>query len=132
MTLREVGFYRELRHGHPNGPRLADAVRSSAHPDEPAMVRYLTTAATLAAAASPLVDDALDHTRRGVAALEIATDGTWVWPRDLAYYLEAYHVQLPAEFVTHMRRQNWQPQALATADLEQLVAAGDQPKLANP
>jgi hypothetical protein len=121
MGLREVGFYRELRHGHPNGPTLTDAVRSGSHPYEREMVRYLTAAATLAAAAGPLVDDVLDPTNEGVAPLEIATDGIWVWPRDLAYYLQTYHVELPGEFLAHMRQHNWTPPALTAAELEKVA-----------
>jgi len=122
VTLREVGFYRELQHGHRNGPKLVDAVRQGPHPREREIVGYLTDATTLAAAPGPLVDDVLDGSSEGVAPLEIATDGTWVWPRDLSYYVGRYHVQLPAEFVDHMQRHGWEPRTLTAAELETLTS----------
>jgi hypothetical protein len=79
-------------------------------------VQYLNAAATLAATGS-LVDDALDATKKAVAPLEIATDGMWVWPRDLAYYVGNYHVVLPSEFVEHMRICSWNPTCLSREDL---------------
>ena len=35
------------------------------------------------------------------------TDGTYSWPRLLAYYVENYDVALPQEFEDHMRKNNW-------------------------
>jgi len=37
----------------------------------------------------------------------ILTDGTWVWPGALPYYVAIYHLQLPTEFLHHAERQNW-------------------------
>ena len=54
---------------------------------------------------------------RAVARLETATDGRWVWPRDLAYYVDTYHIVLPSEFVEHMRRGSWNPPSLSREDL---------------
>jgi len=31
----------------------------------------------------------------------------FVWPRTLAYYVEQYDVELPAEFEEHMKRNQW-------------------------
>jgi len=98
MTLAQVGFFRELRHGHPNGPSLEEAVGKLHASDVGGILRYLENAPTLAATGS-VVDDALSPDRTGVAKLEIATDGEWVWPRDLAYYVRQYDVGLPAEFI---------------------------------
>ncbi|NQU20851.1 MAG: hypothetical protein HQ567_06175 [Candidatus Nealsonbacteria bacterium] len=35
------------------------------------------------------------------------TDGVWLWPEGLAVYVERYHVKLPAEFVAHMRANDY-------------------------
>jgi hypothetical protein len=37
----------------------------------------------------------------------ILTDGAWVWPAALAYYVQAYHLRLPAAFLQHAERQGW-------------------------
>jgi hypothetical protein len=110
LALSKVGFFQELRHGGAEGPSIRDYRRDSAQPDESRIVRYLNAAATLAATGS-VVDDALDDTKKAVAPLEIATDGIWVWPRDLSYYVANYHLALPAEFIEHMRVCSWAPPA---------------------
>lgn len=120
MRLRLVGFFRELRHGMRTGPSLADSVRSQAAEDEEKMVRYLKLSPTFAAS-GPLVDDVLDSSNKEIAPLETATDGQWMWPRDLAYYVERYHVELPTEFVNHMRGRDWQPPELSRDYLAELA-----------
>lgn len=118
--LKPVGFFRELRHGMRTGPSLAESVRSEAASDEDKIVRYLQLSPTFAAS-GPMVDDALDPSNEAVAPLETATDGQWMWPRDLAYYVEKYHVELPEEFVKHMRNRDWQVPELSKDHLVELA-----------
>ena len=118
--LKPVGFFRELRHGMPTGPSLAASVRPAAGSDEDKIVRYLQLSPPFAAS-GPMVDDALDPSNKAVAPLETATDGQWMWPRDLAYYVEKYHVELPDDFVNHMRHRDWQIPELGKSDLAELA-----------
>ncbi len=37
----------------------------------------------------------------------VLTDGTWLWPGVLVYYLARYHLRLEPEFVDHARARNW-------------------------
>ena len=37
----------------------------------------------------------------------LMTDGVWLWPAALIYYVEKYHVQLDADFLTHAQQSNW-------------------------
>jgi hypothetical protein len=120
MALIEVGFFRELRHGRPDGPSIRDCAEPDEGPDEMAIVRYLEAGATLAATGS-MVDDCLDGAKKAVAPLEIATDGRWVWPRDLAYYVGEYHVRLPPDFVEHMRARGWKAPAFTREEMERLA-----------
>ena len=118
MSLMRAGFYRELVHGDPDGPSLRMAAGRSV-PDLARIAAYLDGAPTLAATGS-LVDDVLVAGRPGVAPLEIATDGVWVWPRDLGYYVRVHAVSLPEAFVRHMRDRQWTPPVLS---VDELVAA---------
>ncbi|HEX6538139.1 MAG TPA: hypothetical protein VF155_03045 [Candidatus Dormibacteraeota bacterium] len=114
--LKEIGFFRELRHGDADGPSLAAARDGLNEPDVEALANYLGSAATLAATGS-MVDDALDPAQRFVARLETATDGEWVWPRDLAYYVRTYHVALPDDFIARVRERKGTPPALSRDEL---------------
>jgi hypothetical protein len=49
----------------------------------------------------------------------ILTDGTWLWPGALLYYIKEYHLQLPSTFLHHAERQSWQIDP-ATVQVEEL------------
>lgn len=44
------------------------------------------------------------------------TDGIWVWPEDLAVYVERFHVRLPDELVAHARRNRFVVPPVPNAD----------------
>jgi hypothetical protein len=50
----------------------------------------------------------------------ILTDGTWLWPGALWYYVAAYHLQLPATFVQHAEGHQWRidPAAVRVEELQ--------------
>jgi hypothetical protein len=119
--LKRIGFFRELRHGDPAGPSLREGRGKLRPASTTQVVRYLMTAPALAVTGA-LVDDALDPARKGVASLEIATDGVWVWPRDLAYYVREYGVDVPAEFTAVVEERAGEPPVLSMEDLERVEA----------
>ena len=43
-----------------------------------------------------------------------------MWPGQLPYYVERYHVRLPAEFVAYMAANDWTPPDLDDQDLAEL------------
>jgi hypothetical protein len=49
----------------------------------------------------------------------LMTDGTWVWPGALLYYLATYHLRLPDAFVDDAARRNWRidPSTIDVLDL---------------
>lgn len=104
--MKRVGFFRELPHGDPREPSLHDAMGLT--PPELAirLVTYLTAGKVLAAIPTPGVD-VLDPTRQGVPAPHLLTDGRWIWPADLAYYVEIYRVEVPEEFLADAQAEGW-------------------------
>ncbi|GAB3252030.1 hypothetical protein [Kineosporia babensis] len=126
MNISRAGFFRELPHGLPDGESLRDAV--TAGRSEPSggqkekLADYLWGNTVLAATAS-LVDDVLDPALKAVAPLEMITDGAWVWPRDLAYYVETYDAVVPLPFVLHIELRGWQQPYLSPDELTQVEAA---------
>lgn len=116
--LRRAGYFKELPHGDPAGDSIYEHISSSPDPDAALIVTYLESG-TMIAATSLYVDDYLDPTRRQVAPLTLRTDGVWVWPSDLAYYVATHHVQVPTDFREHMRQEAWRPRLLT--DEEQVA-----------
>jgi hypothetical protein len=123
VTLRKVDYFRELPHGDPQSAGLRESVGTVSLENEPAILTYLTHGNVLAT--SPmLVHDALDAGGQPLGTLLILTDGTWEWPSDLAHYVRARHVRLPADFVRHMASHRWEVARLSEAQLMELLQDG--------
>lgn len=82
------------------------ARRSIGYPDGQQMVEFLQSGVVLAATGSS-VDDAIEPPNTAISRLEMLTDGDWVWPADLSYYVAIYPVVLPDVFVTYVRGRNY-------------------------
>ncbi len=108
MKLKRVGFFRELDHGDPNGPKLVEHVSDHPQPDEDRLVDYLRGGILLIGSPG-VVYDVLDNKAGPVGSPNILTDGVWAWPGDLPYYVEKYHLRLPKEFVEHVRGRSFRP-----------------------
>jgi hypothetical protein len=107
MTVRRIGFFRELPHGDEDGRSIHDARGRLAAADR-AVARYLAGGTAVAATGGLAAVDVLAGDGRTIGAVELLTDGHWVWPGDLAYYVEHYAVDLPAEFLARARANDWQ------------------------
>ncbi len=106
-SLIAIGFFQELPHGDTVGPSLDHNRQATAIPDEPALVRYLEGGHVLRRAESPALDMLEFHEEIDLGLPHQLTDGVYVWPADLPYYLHKYHVRLPRAFVVHARRNDW-------------------------
>lgn len=109
--LERAGFFSETSYGSNKGPSLRASVGKLPSCDVDQVVKYLWNAPTLAATGS-LANDVLEPSRTGIAPLEVATDGEWAWPRDLAYYVREYNVDLPIDFLESILDRGGVPPAL--------------------
>lgn len=119
--LKTVGFFTELPHGHPEGPSLRESVRGQEQVNETESIGYLRSGVLLAGAPMVLYD--ILEPLLVVGSAYLYTDGTWVWPSDLAYYVEKYHCALPEEFVAHMRSQGFKMPDQAEIDIDAIAKA---------
>lgn len=95
MTLRMLGFYRELPHGDPGGPSITETFVLPAE-TKAAVVNYLASGAVLAASQIAFRDH---FTGDEIASLNLQTDGVWMWYSDLPYYVQTYDSVLPTDFL---------------------------------
>ena len=105
--MRCVGFYKELGFGHGDQSSLASARRDVAAPFEADLLNYLRSATGVAfcpSARYDWFDPAICITDGG---WDILCDGVWYWPSTLAYYLDTYHVEVPADLVSRARKRSW-------------------------
>ena len=105
-VLRYVGNFIELGYDdYPDAPSLAATRGKRREDNKAALVAYLNAGVTLVFAPG-FEKDVLDHTS-DAGSSSIATDGTYAWPRTLAYYVERYDVALPDKFEKHVADNKW-------------------------
>lgn len=106
--LRYVGNFVELGYDDdPNAPCLVTSRGKRVRGNKDQVVAYLRSATTLIF--SPGSDDDIFEPQKRAGSASVMTDGVYVWPKTLAYYVENYDAELPAEFEDHMERRGWKP-----------------------
>ena len=109
--MRYAGFFDDLNYGRNGEGNIKDAVSSRPPPNHEEILGYLRDG-NIVAQAPGLAVDVLDPEEPLGESIKLLSDGTWVWPNDLAYFFEKYNVRLPSDFVEHMRQHGWQCQQL--------------------
>ena len=89
-------------------PSLRDFLTTEAHPDEENISKYLENAPAYAGLGKT-VGDVLDPDAKVTLFPGTRTDGTYIWPSELAYYVRKYHLRLSSDFVERMASLNWKP-----------------------
>ncbi|MER7383330.1 hypothetical protein ABT337_16805, partial [Saccharopolyspora hirsuta] len=84
------------------------AEREPVPSDEVAQLRQYLENAPVVLAAREDEEDQLDPERPAVVPSTWHTDGTWLWPGAIAFYLAQYGVPPEPEFLAHIRRRGFQ------------------------
>lgn len=105
MILTRQGYYKEMPHAEITDPSLLDYIgKNKDYKDE--ICKYLQNGFVLAACGE-ISKDVL-HPEKGIAGTpDDMTDGKYIWPGDLAYYVMNYDLQLNKDFVDYMLSNNW-------------------------
>ena len=105
MILTRCGYYNEMPHGEQTDPSIKKNIGGKVD-NKKEVCKYLRNGMVLAACGE-VVKDVL-HPEKGIIGTpDDMTDGTWLWPADLAYYVEEYDLQLDERFLIHMSNNNW-------------------------
>ncbi len=106
FNIRPIGYFKELKHGLINGPCLNELLGKgdyAAHKSQ--LLSYLKSGFVYIA--SPGIGiDVIDNQRIS-GAIHALTDGKWMWPADLVYYVENYNVGLPDTFLNDLKSRGW-------------------------
>jgi hypothetical protein len=121
VEFRRVGFFRESCGGDASLPSIRGAVRPTPHPNAERIVAYLNSGIRDEVLfCRHYVTDVLTPGKRFCVAPGPITDGVWIWPPDLAYYVRHYNVSLPEAFIAQMRQSVWALPALSAAQRSEL------------
>lgn len=116
MALRRAGLFRELRHGMSTGPSLVEG-RGVLDLELRSLASSYLRGGSVLATTGTMVGDWFEPSQTAVAPLQLRTNGTWVWPGDLAFYVDKYGVALPPEFLAQMASESWRSPPLSQAQL---------------
>jgi hypothetical protein len=117
MKLIRVGFFRELSYGDQFGASLKEAVSKFSGADISKVDFYLKSGVAFVVAPG-ISRDILSENHGIIGSLALLTDGTFLWPSDLAYYVEKYQTDLPRELLMHMEANDWKIPAVDVSMLE--------------
>lgn len=105
MILKRQGYFKEMQCGEDTDPSIFDFIhKSKLNKDK--IVKYLQSGIVLAACGS-VVEDIINPQNGIIGTPDDLTDGTWMWPADLSYYVERYDLKLDEEFLDHMSKNSW-------------------------
>jgi len=120
MKLKRFGFFGGMP--KEKAIELLESLRAdSPQPNERSILAYFRGGQKLLADAG-VVGDLLDKKKGIIGAPHVFSDGEWLWTADAIYYVENYHIQLPAELVQRMEQHGWRcpivenPQQLVMAE----------------
>lgn len=106
-----VGFYREthkfLERGNRVLPSITDHMNAAPISLQEEVASYLQKGnESIYIGSIPYVSS--QDELNGLHNLGLTlTDGVWIWPWELPYYLMRYNLELPSEFVGHAIANNW-------------------------
>ena len=105
MNLKSVGHYYETGHGFMNG-YIHDVIDQADPALIPEICNYLDQGIPLIVSPG-ISNDIFDHEKVIPFGNNEYTDGTWVWPGDLSYYVKTYRLRIPDEFLQAMINNEW-------------------------
>lgn len=95
MKLKTIGYYKEMPHGQVTDPCMEEFINQEDVEQAEMICNYLRNGSALIVSPGETVD--ILHPEKGFSGTATAyTDGTWVWPGDLAYYVESYLLKCAA------------------------------------
>jgi hypothetical protein len=77
--------------------------------DQRNISRYLLSGSRVLSMRGRSVTDPLSTERSGLNDPDLVTDGVWVWPSVIGYFVYKYNLAVPGEFVDRMRQAQWDP-----------------------
>ena len=107
MELKTVGYYKEMPHGRKADNSILDFIDKEKPENIEKIYQYLRSGVEFIV--SPEITHDIIVPEKGTSGIASSyTDGIWLWPGDLAYYVKNYNLKLPDDFISTMKENDWQ------------------------
>lgn len=104
-NYKKIGFFYEESQSDQQS-HLSALRNDTPHSREAEILQYLTSG--VGAGVCMMVEyDYLKTPPIPLGGATLQSDGEWLWPTSLAYYVREYHISLPEEFLKKMEQHNW-------------------------
>jgi len=124
MNIKTVGYFKEMPHGNKSSASIYDYINNGNAGEIEHICHYLESGIEFIV--SPEISEDIINPAKGTAGvISDYTDGTWLWPGDLSYYVKNYGLKIPEEFLQTMRANNWKvPITLDDLDFDDIEIDG--------
>ena len=107
MNIKRIGYFKEMPHGEPSDPSIKDFIgKEQSKTVIEKICSYLDSGIPVVACAG-IAPDVIHPEKGSAGAPTSMTDGTWMWPGDLSYYVKNYGLGLSADFIESMEKNDW-------------------------
>lgn len=117
-SLKPVGFWRE--HCGDIFPSIFDAEIKKLEICEIEEIENYLVKCPICVASPGIVYSAFNEDKIAGTS-SIKTDGSWVWPDTLPYYVREHGIALPLEFLEHIRHRHYIPLEEDEVNVEELI-----------
>jgi hypothetical protein len=115
FKLKPIIRCREFPFGMIHDPSMRELMTAHPWEHQGEVLAYLRSGYVLGYVMGGGVPDWFDPTCRANPTIDgrvwdgatPMTDGVWLWPAGLIYFVEKYNVRLPQEFIDHAARNHW-------------------------
>lgn len=115
VRLKPVVHFREFPFGTSTDPSMRESMATQPWQQQDKVLAYLRSGHVVAYPMGASLTDWFDRTRQANPVIAghpeggatPMTDGVWLWPAGLIYFIERYNVRLPEEFVAYAASQKW-------------------------
>ncbi|MBF6144936.1 hypothetical protein [Nocardia nova] len=108
-ALKSVGIFSEMyRSAGRDLPTLSDSYTTRIIGDREQIADYMAACAPIFDVLEDVVDlvEGREWIRSGPT---LVSDGTWIWRLDSIHYLRHYSLDIPQEFLEHVRNREYRP-----------------------
>ncbi|MGW7342576.1 WD40 repeat domain-containing serine/threonine protein kinase [Streptomyces sp. NPDC054854] len=108
--LKPVGLYRQMYEGWlQNLPSIHEARTGHVLDDRAQVIEYMKAEEFAAMDYMSAIRDLLDHKEFILGGPSLHTDGVWVWRTDSIHYFENHQLEIPEDFLRHVRGSGYRP-----------------------
>lgn len=124
MNVKTVGYYKEMPHRIETTDSIYDFINKEKQERIKSICKYLDSGLELIVSPG-VTEDIIEPLNGNSGTTSTFTDGIWLWPGDLSYYVRNYRLKLPDDFITTMKNNNWKVNiSLDDLNFEEMIVDG--------